>query len=335
MQFHENIDLFPYNSFGIKVSARFFGRITGIDQLFSLDADIKLPVLILGGGSNILFTNNYNGYVLRNEIMGIDMISEDDDHVFLQAGAGENWHGLVEYCIRHNYAGLENLALIPGLAGASPMQNIGAYGVEIRDLFHSLSAFHLQEKRMVEFNSRDCAFGYRESVFKKKHKGQFVICQVVYRLNKKPVFNTTYGAIEAELEKMKVQELSIRAIADAVIRIRKAKLPDPAVIGNAGSFFKNPEISTDKYHELKSTFQDLVGYELPSGNIKLAAGWLIEQAGWKGYREGNAGVHDRQALVLVNYGGASGSEIYSLSEKIIESIREKFHVELEREVNII
>ena len=335
MQFHENIDLFPYNSFGIKVSARFFGRITGIDQLFSLDQDIKLPILILGGGSNILFTDNYNGYVLRNEIMGIEKISEDDDHVYLQAGAGENWHGLVEYCIRHNYAGLENLALIPGLAGASPMQNIGAYGVEIRDLFHSLSAFHLQEKRMVEFNSRDCAFGYRESVFKRKYKGQFVICQVVYRLNKKPVFNTTYGAIEGELEKMKVHELSIRAIADAVIRIRKAKLPDPAVIGNAGSFFKNPEISTDKYHELESAFQGLVGYELPSGNVKLAAGWLIEQAGWKGYRDGNAGVHDRQALVIVNYGGASGSDIYSLSEKIIESIREKFHVELEREVNII
>jgi UDP-N-acetylmuramate dehydrogenase len=291
--------------------------------------------MILGGGSNTLFTRDFDGYILRNEIKGIEKTSEDEDHVYLRVGAGENWHGFVEYSISQGYAGIENLALIPGFTGASPMQNIGAYGVEIRDVFHRLDAFHLHDGELVSFAAKDCEFGYRESVFKRKFKGLFAISHVEFRLNKKPVFNTRYGAIEQELEKMQVKEPSIRAIADAVINIRRSKLPDPAVIGNAGSFFKNPEIPLEKFEVLKSKFPGIIGYPIDNNRIKLAAGWLIEHAGWKGYREGNAGVHDKQALVLVNYGGAKGSDIYALSSKIIDSIRDRYNVELEREVNIV
>ncbi len=335
MQFAENFDLSTYNSFGIRAAARYFTKISSVDELTNLRLDHNLPLLVLGGGSNVLFTGDFDGYVLRNEIMGIEKTSEDEDHVFLRVGAGENWHELVEYCIGHDYAGIENLALIPGLTGASPMQNIGAYGVEIKDVFHRLEAFHLKDGYIRDFKAADCAFGYRESVFKGKYKGQFAITHVEFRLNKKPVFNTRYGAIEQELERMQVKELSIRAIADAVIHIRRSKLPDPAVIGNAGSFFKNPEVSKEKYDQLKSEFPGIVGYPVHGNRIKLAAGWLIEQAGWKGYRSGNAGVHNKQALVLVNYGAASGDEILSLSERIIDSIRNRYHVDLEREVNVV
>jgi len=335
MQFVENFDISSYNSFGLQVNARYFAKISSVDELANLSIDRTLPLLILGGGSNILFTGNFNGYVLRNEITGIEKTGEDEDHIFLRVGAGENWHEFVEYCISHGYAGVENLALIPGFTGASPMQNIGAYGVEIKDVFHRLEAIHLADKKIVSFTAADCEFGYRESVFKHRYKGQFAITHVEFRLNKKPVYNTRYGAIEQELEKMQVKELSIRSIADAVISIRRSKLPDPAVIGNAGSFFKNPEIPADKYEILKAEFPGIVGYPVHNNQVKLAAGWLIEQAGWKGFRNGNAGVHDKQALVLVNYGGASGEEILSLSTQIIDSIRNRYHVELEREVNII
>jgi UDP-N-acetylmuramate dehydrogenase len=335
MQFVENFDISSFNSFGLQVNARYFAKISTVDELANLSIDHNLPLMILGGGSNILFTGNFNGYVLRNEIRGIEKTGEDDDHIFLRVGAGENWHEFVEYCISHGYAGVENLALIPGFTGASPMQNIGAYGVEIKDVFHQLEAIHLVDKQIVFFTAADCEFGYRESVFKHRYKGQFAITHVEFRLNKKPVYNTRYGAIEQELEKMQLKELSIRAIADAVINIRRSKLPDPAVIGNAGSFFKNPEIPAADYETLKAEFPGIVGYPVQNNQVKLAAGWLIEQAGWKGFRNGNAGVHDKQALVLVNYGGAGGEEILSLSTQIIDSIRNRYHVELEREVNII
>jgi len=335
MQFLENFDLSAYNTFGIQARTRYFAKISSVAELTNLSVDHKLPLMILGGGSNTLFTRDFDGYILRNEIKGIEKTSEDEDHVYLRVGAGENWHGFVEYCISQGYAGIENLALIPGFTGASPMQNIGAYGVEIRDVFHRLDAFHLHDREMVSFATKDCEFGYRESVFKRKFKGLFAISHVEFRLNKKPVFNTRYGAIEQELEKMQVKEPSIRAIADAVINIRRSKLPDPAVIGNAGSFFKNPEIPLEKVEVLKSKFPGIIGYPVDNNRIKLAAGWLIEHAGWKGYREGNAGVHDKQALVLVNYGGAKGSDIYALSSKIIDSIRDRYNVELEREVNIV
>jgi UDP-N-acetylmuramate dehydrogenase len=290
---------------------------------------------ILGGGSNILFTKDFDGHVLKNDIRGIAKINEDDEYVYVRVGAGENWHQFVLFCIKNNWQGIENLSLIPGNVGASPMQNIGAYGVEIRELFLELNAFHVHEKSIHKFNLRDCQFGYRESVFKKNHKDQFVILDVTYRLNKTPRFNTSYGAVEKELQRMKVHDLSAAAISQAIINIRTSKLPDPAAIGNAGSFFKNPSVSKEKFAALKTEFENIIGFENSEGSIKLAAGWLIEQCGWKGFRKGDAGCYDKQALVLVNYGGATGAEIYNLSEEIRQSVIEKFGVALEREVNII
>ena len=343
----ENFSLKHYNTFGIEATARYFASFKTVDELNELLEYKQLSIvnkpstqnepatLILGGGSNLLFTKNFDGLVLKNEVQGIEKINEDAEHVFIKVGAGVNWHQLVVHCISNNYAGMENLSLIPGNTGASPMQNIGAYGVEIKDVFYELEAFHLQEKGIVVFNLNDCEFGYRESVFKRKLKGQFVIMSVTYRLQKKPVFNTSYGAIEQELEAMGIKELSIQAISQAVINIRSSKLPDPAVIGNAGSFFKNPEIEEERFESLKNNFPKIVGYKLANGHVKLASGWLIEQCGWKGYRKGDAGCHAKQALVLINYGNATGGEIYSLSEEIIHSVQEKFGVVLEREVNII
>ena len=340
MQVQQNFPLKKYNTFGIDAYAKYFAAFNSVDELQNTIEDhhklqaTKYELLILGGGSNILFTKNFEGLVLKNEIGGIHTVHEDEDHIYVKAGAGENWHRFVLHCINHNFAGVENLSLIPGNIGATPMQNIGAYGVEIKDVFHSLEAFHLKEKKIVTFTLNDCEFGYRESVFKKKYKDQFVILNVTYRLNKVPHYNISYGAIKEELEKLNV-EISIGAISQAVINIRSNKLPDPDVTGNAGSFFKNPEISKPEFQELKQIYPDIVGYDLESGNVKLAAGWLIEQCGWKGYRKGDAGCHPTQALVLVNYGNATGKEIYNLSTEIKQSVKEKFNVELEREVNII
>ena len=333
MQFAVNVDLKPYNTFGLAATAQYFSKLSSVEELSNLNTNA--PVLVLGGGSNLLFRDNIDGFVVKNEIMGIDLIREDADHVYVRAGAGENWHGFVEHCIAKGWCGVENLALIPGCIGASPMQNIGAYGVEIKDVFHSLEAWHLQDKELHSFSLEDCAFGYRESVFKRKYKGQYIITHVTYRLRKTPEFHISYGAIQQELEHMGVQGLSIRAVADAVIGIRRSKLPDPAVIGNAGSFFKNPEVPAETFVALKQRFPDIVGYSTSSGMVKLAAGWLIERAGWKGYRKGDAGVHENQALVLVNYGQATGDEIFQLSEEILHSIDAQFGVHLEREVNII
>ena len=355
MNLQQNFSLKKYNTFGIDAVAKYFAGFTTIQELeeciehnslSSINHQLssfshKLPTFILGGGSNILFTKDFDGLILKNEITGIEKVTEDENYVFIKAGAGEGWHRFVLYCIEHNYAGVENLSLIPGNVGASPMQNIGAYGVEIKDVFYSLEAFHPEEKKIAHFNLNDCAFGYRESVFKNKFKNQFVITSVTCRLNKKPVFNISYGAIEQELEKMNITSLSIQAISQAVINIRTSKLPDPAAIGNAGSFFKNPEITNEEFVMLKNQFPEIIGYPLPDGYTKLAAGWMIEQCGpgngtsWKGYRKGDAGCHAKQALVLVNYGNASGDEIFSLSQEIIESVNKKFGIILQREVNIL
>ena len=336
MQIQQNISLRPFNTFGIDASASFFAGFSNADELRALTARcLQQPVLVLGGGSNILLTGNYNGWVLKNNIRGIEKIAEDDEFVYVRTGAGENWHGFVLFCIENGWGGVENLSLIPGNTGASPMQNIGAYGVEIKDVFHELEAFHPADKTIVKFKLADCRFGYRESIFKTLYKDQFIILTVTYKLRKKPVFNTNYGAIEQELEKEGVRELSIKAISDAVIRIRRARLPDPAVTGNAGSFFKNPQVPAEKFQQLKNEFPAIIGYPQEDSRVKLAAGWLIEQCGWKGYRKGDAGCHPRQALVLVNYGHARGGEIYDLSTAILQSVQEKFHVLLEREVNVI
>jgi UDP-N-acetylmuramate dehydrogenase len=344
----ENISIKQYNTFGINIVAKYFAEFKTIDEQGELleftepqTPNSKLQTLILGGGSNILFTKDFDGLVLKNELHGIKEIKEDEHHVYVQVGAGENWHQFVLHCIKKGWAGVENLSLIPGNVGASPMQNIGAYGVEIKDVFYSLEAYHIKDKKIVNFSLNDCEFGYRESVFKRKFKDQFVITAVTYRLNKNPNYNISYGAIGQELEKMGIKDLSLASVSQAVINIRSSKLPNPAEIGNAGSFFKNPEVENSKFEMLKEKHPGIVGYDLPNGNVKLAAGWLIEQCGpqgsvsWKGYRKGDAGCHEKQALVLVNYGNAKGSEIYDLSEEILQSVKEKFGVRLEREVNII
>ncbi len=339
MQVHQNISLKQYNSFGIDVKAKYFSDFSSVDELQELLSDdlgsANNERLVLGGGSNILFTRDVDGLVLKNEISGIEKVKEDDGFVYLRAGAGVNWHQFVLYCVEQNLGGVENLSLIPGNVGASPMQNIGAYGVEIKEVFEELEAFHLNDKFLVHFSKSDCEFGYRESVFKRKFKNEFVILNVTCKLRKHPLFNTIYGAVNQELEQMGVKELSVQAISQAVINIRSSKLPDPKLIGNAGSFFKNPQISNSTFQNLQKEFSSIVGYPLENGDVKLAAGWLIEQCGWKGYRKGDAGCHSKQALVLVNYGTTTGKEVYDLSEKILDSVKSKFGVELEREVNII
>ena len=332
--FKEKFSLKSYNTFGIDSYAAFFSSFANIEELQEALEYKELPILILGGGSNILFTKDFDGLVLKNEIKGIENLREDDEYVYIKAGAGENWHQLVMHCVDNNLAGMENLSLIPGNAGATPMQNIGAYGVEIKDIFYELEAYHINDKQVVKFGLNDCEFGYRESIFKKKYRNQFVILNVTYRLHKKPAFNISYGAIAQELDRMGIKDLSIKAISQAVIHIRSSKLPDPHTVGNAGSFFKNPTVSSTVYETLKTRFPGIIGYAMDNGEVKLAAGWLIEQSGWKGFRNGDAGCYEKQALVLVNYGKASGKEIYSLSEEIVLSVEEKFGVKLEREVNI-
>ncbi len=332
MQIQQNKSLKQYNTFGINAIAKEYAEFESIEDLKQID--LQKNHLVLGGGSNILFTKNVDGLVLKNNIRGIDLLEETEDHVIIRAGAGENWHQLVISTVDRGLGGMENLSLIPGNTGASPMQNIGAYGVEIKDIFHSLTAFRVADKTVVTFRNEDCNFGYRESVFKNKYKGQFIICSVSFRLQKKPSINTSYGAISQELEKMGVINPSIKDVSNAVINIRSSKLPNPKITGNAGSFFKNPVVEKDLADSLKSMYPDLPYY--PTGDkVKLAAGWLIEQCGWKGYRKGDAGCYDKQALVLVNFGSATGNEIYELSEQILESVKEKFKVILEREVNIL
>lgn len=336
MKLAENFSLKNYNTFRIDAYAKYFGEFFSYVVLSEILRENKnIQKMILGGGSNILFTKNYGGIILKNEIPGIDVIDEDEEFVLIKAGAGVNWHQFVMYCVNNNFGGVENLSLIPGNIGASPMQNIGAYGVEIKDVFHELEALYIEDNVLQIFQINDCEFGYRDSIFKRKYKGQFVILNVTFRLQKKPVFNISYGAIEEELEKMKIENLSIKAISDAVINIRRSKLPDPELVGNAGSFFKNPGIDGHALQALTRTESNMPYYKINDDRFKIPAGWLIEQCGWKGYRKGDAGCYEKQALVLVNYGNAKGNEIYKLSEEIKQSVFEKFDIELEREVNII
>lgn len=327
------------NTFGMDVYARYFHAFHTVEELqqglSELSMSAKLPRMILGGGSNILFTRDYEGLILKNEIRGITILREDDDVVYVEAGAGENWHAFVMHTLKMGWNGLENLALIPGSVGASPLQNIGAYGVEVRDRIHSLKVIDLDDQSLVEFKNNDCVFGYRDSVFKNKYKGKFAILSVTFQLLKKPRLQLDYGAIRQELESMHIQNPAAADVAAAVIRIRTSKLPDPAVVGNAGSFFKNPTVDEHSYLALKKSYPDLIAYGLPSGNYKLAAGWIIEKAGWKGYRDGDAGCHPAQALVLVNYGHATGREILNLCQKIKSDVQKQFGLMLEEEVNII
>jgi UDP-N-acetylmuramate dehydrogenase len=331
----EGVSLKPYNTFGIDVKARHFAAFHSLEELQVLLPTLRsMAFLVSGGGSNVLFTQNFDGIFVLNRMLGTQEMFRSEEEVVISAGAGENWHEFVQHCVSLGYGGLENLSLIPGCVGASPMQNIGAYGVEIKDVFEYLDAVEISTGTLRRFYLEDCAFGYRESVFKHRLKSQYIICSVAFRLSLNPKVNTSYGVIEAELERMSVKDPSIKDVSQAVINIRKSKLPDPTVLGNAGSFFKNPVVPEAVLDEIRCTYQKVPSYPAVEGTVKLAAGWLIEQAGWKGKRFGAVGVHDLQALVLVNYGSGTGKEVYDLSQAIIEDIQQKFGVILEREVNI-
>jgi UDP-N-acetylmuramate dehydrogenase len=334
----EHISLKPFNTFGMEVYCDYFTEITSeTDFIELLENGIYQTQrhLILGGGSNVLLTRDFKGMVIRNTIKGIEIVKKEDSTVHVKAAAGEVWHDFVMWTIAKGLGGLENLSLIPGCVGASPMQNIGAYGVEIKDVFVSLEALHMVTGEKRVFNREACEFGYRESVFKRKFKDQYFITSVTFELSERHQLSTTYGAIQNELQAMGITSPGIRDVSDAVIRIRRSKLPDPAEMGNAGSFFKNPEVPADQYTSLKTHYPDLVGYPLENGHYKLAAGWLIEQCGLKGHLHNGAAVHDKQALVLVNKAGCSGQDVFDLSTHVLKTVHEKFGVELEREVNII
>lgn len=334
--FQQDTKLQPYNTFGLNVTAKYFASFDSTDRLRLLLQNLPTEnFLILGGGSNLLFTQSYNGTVLRNEVKGIEKVREDEDFVYVKAGGGEVWHNFVLYTIDKGWGGIENLSLIPGSVGASPMQNIGAYGVEIKDVFEELEAYHIPTGETHTFTTESCQFGYRESVFKRKLKGQYILLNVTYRLSKKPIVNTRYGAITDELQKAGITSPTIKDVSDAVIRIRQSKLPNPAEIGNAGSFFKNPVVEKAILEKIKVKYPEIPLYPVDDHSVKIPAGWLIEKAGWKGKRFGNYGVHTQQALVLVNYSDANGKDIFNLSQEIIDSVKSDFGIELEREVNII
>jgi UDP-N-acetylmuramate dehydrogenase len=328
-----------YNTFGIEAEARQFVEISSIDQYVSLRKSgefAHLPHLFLGGGSNVLLTKAQEALVVKISIPGITVINEDAEFVWLKGGAGVVWDEMVQYAVNQGWSGLENLSLIPGTVGAAPMQNIGAYGAEIKDTFESLEALNLQSLELEVFDAKACAFGYRESFFKRAGKGQYLISSVTFKLSKKPSVKTSYGAIQDVLASKGITQPSIREVADAVIEIRQSKLPDPKEIGNSGSFFKNPTVSASEASRLMAEFPGIPNYPVEgSSDVKFPAGWFIEKTGWKGFRRGDAGVHAKQALVLVNYGEATGGEILALSEEIKQSIKEKFGVALETEVNIL
>ncbi|MBK9934687.1 MAG: UDP-N-acetylmuramate dehydrogenase [Cytophagaceae bacterium] len=334
----ENISLKPYNTFGIEAKARFFITIKSVEELksvLSIEEFKNTKKLFLGGGSNVLLLNDFDGLVLKIEIPGVNKVTESENEVILKVGAGVIWHQLVMYCVENKHFGVENLSLIPGTVGAAPMQNIGAYGVEIKDVFESLEALNIESNEIEYFDLEKCRFSYRESVFKHDAKGKYVILNVSFKLKKHSELHLEYGAIKDTLEEMGIRKPTLKDVSDAVINIRKSKLPDPADIGNSGSFFKNPEISVKKFEDLKEKFVTIPSYPINENTVKVPAGWLIEQAGWKGFREGNVGVHSRQALVLVNYGGGTGNEIKALSEKIQTSVFEKYGIKINPEVNFI
>ena len=332
----QNKSLKLYNTFGIDVNSKKFVEIFSEDELQQLLSTniTNEPFLILGGGSNVLFTRDFEGLVIKISIPGLSNVVYGD-RIEVTAGAGVVWQDLVIYCVNNNFAGMENLSLIPGTVGASPVQNIGAYGVELKDVFQSCTAFEIATGEKKVFNFEDCQFGYRDSIFKNELKAKFIITSVVFSLTNQPKLNTQYGAIQQELKTRNIEEPTIKDISDVVSQIRVGKLPDPSTIGNAGSFFKNPVIEAEKFAAIYVNFPDLVHYSLPEGREKLAAGWLIEQCGFKGVTVGNTGTWKHQALVLVNHGGASGEEVYSFSEQIIHAVDAKFGVLLEREVNIL
>ena len=338
MNIIENYPLLKLNTFGVDVKAKYFVSINSINELIEIKKNNvfkDLQLLILGGGSNILFTKDFDGLVILNNIKGKEIIDQNHQSVFLKIGAGENWHELVMYCVDNGWGGIENLSLIPGNTGTAPMQNIGAYGVEIKETFVELEALEIASGKIVKFNNSDCEFGYRESVFKNKMKNQYIILNITLELKKNPVLNVNYGDVKAILENQNIKNPSIKDVSNAIIIIRQSKLPDPKKIGNSGSFFKNPIVNLNQLELIKKKYPNAVSYKINEDEFKIAAGWMIERAGWKGKKFNNYGVHEKQALVLVNYGLANGMEIFDLSEKIILDIKDKFGITLQTEVNII
>ena len=337
LKIERNKNLKAFNTFGIEAVAPLFIEIhttAELQEVFSQEEYRNMPLLVLGGGSNLLFTKDPEGLVLLNKIKGIELLKETKEEVLVRVGAGMMWHEFVLYSIARGWGGLENLSLIPGTTGAAPMQNIGAYGVEIKDSFQELQAVNRKDGSLKTFGKDECQFDYRSSVFKTSEKDKWVIASISFKLSLNPVFNTTYGAIGETLKERGISEPTLEAVSDAVIHIRQSKLPDPKLIGNAGSFFKNPVIDEAQFSQLKLNYPNIPSYPQANG-VKVPAGWLIEQAGWKGFRRGHVGVHEKQALVLVNLGGATGEEIKQLSEDIQASVKEKFGIELEAEVNFI
>ncbi|WP_298412474.1 UDP-N-acetylmuramate dehydrogenase [Hydrotalea sp.] len=336
MQLNHNISLQKYNTFGIQAFAENFAIIETSDDITTLSELTRQYEQwhVLGGGSNILLTDNLNGLTIYNQLKGITIIEENDTTVLVKAFAGEKWNDLVQFCLQHNFAGVENLSLIPGSVGAAPIQNIGAYGVELKNVLETVEAYRLDEHKTEIFSNKDCNFGYRDSVFKQSFKNRIIIVAIKLRLSKIPKLVIGYGTLQQQLEKTGISKPTIQQVAEAVNIIRTSKLPDPAKIGNAGSFFKNPTISKFRLHVLSEQYADIPGFTLNEMNFKISAAWLIEQSGWKGKREGNVGCNPLQPLVIVNYGGATGKEVYDFSEKIVQSVKQKFGIELEREVNI-
>jgi len=337
LRIQDDINLAPFNTLGVPAKAKYFLSVRTVDELIAiLPVDKQFSsIFVLGGGSNILFIDDYEGLILHIAIRGKEVIRENENHIYLKIGAGENWHETVRYCVEKGWGGIENLSLIPGTTGAAPIQNIGAYGVEIEEVFESLTAIELETGSRHIFNKEDCRFAYRDSIFKQELKGKYAVADVTLKLSKNPELNTSYGAIKDMLDERKITEPTIQDISDIVIEIRNSKLPDPAKLGNAGSFFKNPIITDENYHNLKQEYPAMPGYSVDDARTKVPAGWLIEQTGWKGKVVGQAGTYRQQALVIVNHGDATGQEILQLAKMIQESVYEKFDIELVPEVNIV
>ena len=374
MRIERDKSLRDLNTFGVDATAKYFAEVRsaeGFRELVSAPVYARERRLVLGGGSNILFTRDFDGILIKNSMPGIEVLREDAEHAWVRAGAGEVWHTFVRFCVERGFAGVENLSLIPGQVGAAPIQNIGAYGVEMESTCESVEALHTATAEPVTLSRRDCEFGYRDSVFKRRYRDQFLISAVTFRLHRRPRFEIGYGDLRRTLDEMHVAELSIQAVSDAVIRIRSSKLPDPRVLGNAGSFFKNPVIPWEEFTRLHAQHPSMPHYPQPDGPappagpapaggppqpggdperegdtqrrgdpqrrgpVKLPAAWLIEQCGWKGRTVGRAGVHRSHALVLVNHGGATGAEIHQLAEEIRRSVRERFGIDLVPEVNLV
>ncbi|MFW5758675.1 MAG: UDP-N-acetylmuramate dehydrogenase [Bacteroidota bacterium] len=338
MSIEKDVSLRKYNTFGVEAKTLFFTDVDSVEALSSAlqQKDQYLPLLILGGGSNILLTRDFEGLTMRINLKGISVVRENPKEVFVKVMAGENWEDFVKYSIENDWGGVENLTLIPGNTGTAPMQNIGAYGVEIKDVFHTLEALEIQTGHVSVFSREQCRFGYRDSYFKQEGKNKFIILSVTFRLTKTDhILNTGYAGIDQEIKSLGLTSPTIADIANIIRKIRKSKLPDPQLTGNAGSFFKNPVVGNKTLSQLKKLFPDIPYFTIDHEKVKIPAAFLIEQAGWKGFRRGDAGVHHKQPLVLINYGQATGKEILQLAQEIVDHIHGKFNIQLEKEVNVI